>query len=71
MHIHSHFNPPPASSNQEGTATSTGHAEGDGEPDNRRGFRWIHSMFLYTPTCKFMFEDDQRLIVDSIDERTD
>lgn len=67
--IHSYINPPPGSTNQEGAATSVGHVEGDGEPDNRRGCGFIQgSCTLWL--VEYVVEDEQRLVA-SIDGRAD
>lgn len=65
-----YLNPPSASTNHEGAATSAAHVEGDGEPDNRWGCRFIQGSCTLR-LVEYVVEDEQRLVVAHIDDRAD
>lgn len=64
------FTLPPTTTNPEGAATSVGHVDGEGEPGNRRGGRFIQGSFTLR-FVEYVVEDEQRLIVAGVDDGAD
>lgn len=56
--------------NHEGAATSTGFVDGKGEPDNRRGDRFVQGSFALW-VVEDVVEEEERRVVAGVHDRTD